>query len=236
MSTNFNPELHTIRLPGLKSVVKEAISFFEKTAAHTLLPPERFYGAGIYALYYLGDYELYKPIAERNQDKIEYPIYIGKAVPPGSRTGFDVPDDDTEDLLGRLGEHKKSLKQAVDLNPDDFRCRFMIMLENEADLIVPVESALIRTYKPLWNAKLLHGFGNHDPGGGRYNQRRSRWDILHEGRPWAFKMAKLAASREDIIADVRDFLKKLTSGQPVSGEPASKKRISKKHLPQKSLF
>jgi Eco29kI restriction endonuclease len=228
MSTNFNPELHTFRLLGLKSVVKEALNFFEGTAVHKLPPPERFYGAGIYALYYIGEYELYKPIAERNKDEIICPIYVGKAVPPGSRTGFDVSEDETEDLLGRLGEHKKSLMQAGNLNPNDFRCRFMIMLGNEADLIVPVEMAVIRKFKPLWNAKLLHGFGNHDPGAGRYKQRRSRWDILHEGRSWAARMEKLAASREDIINDVRDFFDKLASGQPVSGKPAPKKRASKK--------
>lgn len=229
----FNPEKHTFRWPGLQSIVKAAIGFFDGTTVHNLSPPERFHGAGIYALYYLGDYELYKPIVEKNRDGLLHPIYVGKAVPPGSRTGFDVSEDDTEDLLGRLSEHRKSLTQAINLNPDDFRCRFMIMSGNEADLIVPVEYALIRKYKPLWNAKLLHGFGNHDPGSGRYKQRRSRWDILHEGRPWAYKMEKLAASREDITADVRDFFVKLASGQSVSGRPTTKKGASQKRTSSK---
>ncbi len=30
--------------------------------------------------------------------------------------------------------------------------------------------------------KIIDGFGNHDPGKGRYNQLRSRWDKLHPGR------------------------------------------------------
>ena len=33
----------------------------------------------------------------------------------------------------------------------------------------------------LWNS-LVDGFGNHDPGAGRYKGLRPRWDVLHPGR------------------------------------------------------
>lgn len=82
----------------------------------------------------------------------------------------------------------------------------MLFGDVEVELIAPVESALIRIYRPLWNAAILHGFGNHDPGKGRYNQRRSRWDILHKGRPWAFRMENLAANEEEIVNDVNAFI------------------------------
>jgi len=36
------------------------------------------------------------------------------------------------------------------------------------------------------------GFGNHDPGSGRYNQKRSVWDQVHPGRSWATRMSNLA--------------------------------------------
>jgi hypothetical protein len=62
-----------------------------------------------------------------------------------------------------------------------------MILENAASsLISTVEAALIRYYKPIWNTK-IDGFGNHDPGKGRYNQAKSEWDVLHPGRPWADK-------------------------------------------------
>ncbi|MBM4094762.1 MAG: Eco29kI family restriction endonuclease [Planctomycetes bacterium] len=36
----------------------------------------RFYGSGVYALYYRGDFDAYRPIANT-----ETPIYVGKADP-----------------------------------------------------------------------------------------------------------------------------------------------------------
>ena len=45
-----------------------------------------FIGAGIYAIYYIGDFPLYKPIADLNCDgRFNWPIYVGKAVPPGAK-------------------------------------------------------------------------------------------------------------------------------------------------------
>ena len=46
-----------------------------------------FGGAGIYAIYYHGDFPLYHKIAEANQNRDAQPIYAGKAVPEGSRRG-----------------------------------------------------------------------------------------------------------------------------------------------------
>lgn len=207
MSTNFSPELHTFRSLKFKSVVEDAINFFETTPLHPLPPLGRFVGAGVYALYYLGrGFELYERIVARNKDEVRFPIYVGKAVPPGSRTGFEVRRRESADLFRRLREHTGSLQQAENLDVDGFRCRFMIFGDVETDLIVPVESALIRRYRPLWNANLMSGFGIHTPGKGRFEQARSRWDILHPGRSFASRMENLAADREDIISDVRRFL------------------------------
>jgi hypothetical protein len=47
-----------------------------------LTPGDRFLGAGIYAIYYVGDFPSYAPVAERNHDgRFEAPIYVGKAIP-----------------------------------------------------------------------------------------------------------------------------------------------------------
>jgi hypothetical protein len=54
-----------------------------ESAAHPLGGLEPFNGAGIYAIYYTGDFEPYKTLAAKNKGgKFEAPIYVGKAVPP----------------------------------------------------------------------------------------------------------------------------------------------------------
>ena len=57
-------------------------------AIYPLPPPEPFVGAGIYAIYYIGNFPSYGRIAEPNREgRSEAPIYIGKAVPPGAQKG-----------------------------------------------------------------------------------------------------------------------------------------------------
>ena len=87
----------------------------------------------------------------------------------------------------------------------DFRCQFMVLTGIEGDLVVPVEAELIRRYRPLWNS-VVDGFGNHDPGRGRYNQAISEWDVLHPGRPWAERLTGESPRLEDIVAKVQRIL------------------------------
>jgi len=114
------------------------------------------------------------------------PIYVGKAVPPGWRKARSVSGG--TGIYSRLREHARSISQAENLKLEDFRCRFMVMQGNETGLISSVESALTQLYRPLWNT-VVDGFGNHDPGSGRYNQAKSEWDVLHPGRYWAERLA-----------------------------------------------
>ena len=150
------------------------------------LPPNPFIGAGIYAIYYVGGFETYSDIAQLNREgQYKWPIYVGKAVPAGARKGgFGLGADPGQVLFKRLAEHAKSIEQAKNLDLKDFSCRFLVV----EDIWIPLaESLLIETYHPLWN-RLIDGFGNHDPGKGRYNQQRSRWDEMHPGRPWAARL------------------------------------------------
>ena len=52
----------------------------------------------------------------------------------------------------------------------------------------------------------MDGFGNHDPGSGRYAQQKSPWDELHPGREWANRLRPCANTREVLIERVKDFL------------------------------
>lgn len=198
----FDREDHTYHSPTFQSVVQEVIEFLEQTEAYALPLPERFNGPGIYVLYYNGDFGPYEPIAEVNQDELSEPIYTGKAVPKGRRQGRARSSDSAE-LYKRISEHRRSIDKAENLTPENFSCRFVILEEEMSDVIVTVESALIRKYRPLWNA-VIDGFGNHDPGKGRYDQQPSEWDTLHPGRSWVEKLQGELRDRDDIVAKIED--------------------------------
>lgn len=167
------------------------------------LPPEPFIGAGVYAIYYKGDFEPYRKLVELNQDGWDVPIYVGKAVPAGARKGgFGVNVDHGQALANRLSEHFTSVSKASNLDENDFVCRFLVV----DDIWIPLaESMMIERFKPLWN-RCIDGFGNHDPGSGRYQQQRSPWDCIHPGREWAEKLKPNAISREDWLLRVENYL------------------------------
>src|SRR6266536_4348256 len=141
---------------------------------------ERFEGAGIYALYYVGPFPSYKLLAAANsREPCSSPIYVGKAVPSGSRKGgFGLGENPGRVLFIRLCEHLDSIKSAKNLDEKDFHCRYLVT----DDIWIPLgEALLIDQFSPAWN-RVLDGFGNHTPGIGRFQQQRSRWDTLHPGR------------------------------------------------------
>jgi hypothetical protein len=164
-----------------------------------------FRGAGIYAIYYRGAFPSYAPIAEANIDAKypRWPIYIGKAIPPGGRKGaFNTEATDTTALAGRLREHAESIQMANNLDVADFSCRFLVV----QDLWIPLaEQLLIAHFAPIWN-RLIDGFGNHDPGAGRYNGLRPRWDVMHAGRVWAEKCRVRPETAADIQREVLQYL------------------------------
>jgi hypothetical protein len=69
-------------------------------------------------------------------------------------------------------------------------------------LFVPMaEQLMIQTYRPIWNG-LIDGFGNNAPGGGREEQVRSRWDTLHPGRYWAYRLPEPSYTADDLQLQV----------------------------------
>ncbi len=168
------------------------------------LPPQPFIGAGIYAIYYNGDFPPYKKISvKHNNGKELIPIYVGKAVPPGARKGgFGLGENPGDVLYKRLKEHAQSIEQANNIKLNDFLCRYLVV----DDIWIPLgESLLIEKYKPLWN-KVIDGFGNHDPGSGRHGQQKSIWDVLHPGRQWAENLQPLGKNKDDIIKIIKDSI------------------------------
>jgi hypothetical protein len=179
-----------------------------KKSIGPLPPAETFDGAGIYVIYYAGTYRPYRAMAVKNKgENPTSPIYIGKAVPPGSRKGgFALGSAPGAALHKRLREHAQSIDEADNLRLSDFQCRFLI----SEDIWIPLgESLLIEQFKPVWNV-LIEGFGIHTPGK-RRPQRKSKWDTLHPGRKLANGLPANAIAVEQLTQMVEDFF----AGKPV---------------------
>ncbi len=184
-----------------KSVV-EALLVIPSTSIEIVAP---FEGAGIYAIYYHGSFEPYQSIVRRGESEVETPIYVGKAVPSGARKGANLTTSSSGKwLFNRIVEHRESIKAAENLNADDFSVRYLVV----DDIWIPLgEALLISTFNPVWN-HLVDGFGNHDPGAGRYNGLRPLWDVLHPGRVWAERCKQRSETREEIGRQIIDFFAK----------------------------
>lgn len=203
----FDLQKHTFNSATFRGVVADAISFFSATPAHQLPPVQPFTGGGVYGLYYTGPFQPYGKLSAINKNGQAIPIYVGKAVPKGWRTSRNHTAADLDHpLFRRLKEHARSIEHAAStLNPADFQFRFMVLNGDMGDLVVPVEAELIRVLKPLWNVA-VDGFGNHDPGSGRYQQSCSEWDVLHPGRPWASRLTGSQPTQSKIIAKIHQAL------------------------------
>lgn len=147
---------------------------------------------GVYALYYHGSNPIYSCVSKANENNCCLPIYIGKALTGGRRKGASLG---TQSLYSRLGEHKKSIQKGDGLDVNEFMFKVIAM---ELDLVSWGEGVLIRHFQPVWN-QVIDGFGNHDPGKGRNQQRRSVWDTLHPGREWAGKLPNFDPIDEAVL-------------------------------------
>lgn len=193
MAEPYNP-LHKINLG--KSVVDALLEEQPIRMADLV----SFNGAGIYAIYYHGHFSAYAPISINPSDPNSIPIYAGKAVPSGARRGASLSASlTTRALWNRLTDHRDNIteieKSGGNLRIEDFSVRYLVV----DDIWIPLgESLLISTYNPLWN-RVVDGFGNHDPGAGRYGGLRPLWDVLHPGRYWAPKCRERTETVGDII-------------------------------------
>ncbi len=207
MEQIFELENHIFRSPAFQKLIQESITFFEQTPVQPLPPTGQFNGNGVYGLYLSGNHSIYQAIADLNREQFILPIYVGKAVPPGWRQGR-VSQNNSTALSARLREHSRSIEQSENLILSDFRCRFMLLNDQESNLISTVEAALIRLYQPLWNS-VIDGFGNHDPGKGRYEQAMSEWDVIHPGRKWAKRLRGQSSKIDDIFIKIEMYCARL---------------------------
>lgn len=158
-----------------------------------LPPPQRFTGCGVYTIHYQGEVPSYSGMSD-----VE-PIYVGKADPPGKRQGRgSVNPEGVNSLYSRIRNHATSIHNAANLELRDFFCRWLIL---DPVWIGLTEQVLISEYQPIWNI-VVDGFGVNAPGRGRANQRRSQWDTLHPGRPWAAELPPNDNTAESILNSI----------------------------------
>ncbi len=209
-SEPFDRQKHVYKNDDFLELVKDAVRFFNGTPVHPLPPLESFCGTGVYAIYYTGSSKPYAKYGELNRLSYNFPIYIGKAVPKGWRQHrtADVEGNQSSELWNRINQHGRSIDSAKNLKREEFWCRFMICEHAASEMIGTVEAALIKWSRPLWNSQ-LDGFGNHDPGKGRYEQAKSDWDVIHPGRYWADKCKGVTTPKASIIAGIEAHLSSL---------------------------
>ncbi|AMW27032.1 Eco29kI family restriction endonuclease [Arthrospira platensis] len=202
---------HLYIYPDFDEIIKDTIRFFNGTPVHPISIQYRFPGTGVYAIYCIRKTEIYSRFYLINRTAFRAPIYVGKEVPKGWRKAmqsFSVNSQGYE-LNNRIREHSRSINLGEGLEPSDFFCRFMILEGKESDFIGTVEAALIRIYQQIWNT-LIDGFGNHDPGKGRYKQAKSDWDVCHPGRSWADKCQGIHADKKQLLQSIEIFMSGLS--------------------------
>jgi Eco29kI restriction endonuclease len=172
----------------------------------------RFYGSGVYAIYYNGEFPAYVPISGTDT-----PIYVGKADPAilDART----PVEQGEKLYGRLnGDHARSIRQAEDhgraasvepyIRLADFECRYLVV---RSAWQRTAEDYLIGMFKPIWNDEvgICFGFGKHGDAPATRANTRSPWDTVHPGRSWATREGNLPnpLTAEQIIERILDHFR-----------------------------
>jgi hypothetical protein len=192
--------------PGNPSLVGRFVALALLAQPRRLLSSiSNFYGAGVYSLYYMGNFEPYKPLSGN-----EHPIYVGKVDPLDAMA--KTPTEQGKKLTDRLNEHRKNIEKAQNdvsatLILADFECRFLVV---QSGLQTAAENYLINLYKPIWNSEtgICYGLGKHgDDATTRANQR-SPWDTMHPGRAWAAKSIKDAKSVKVIRHEIKEHFDK----------------------------
>jgi hypothetical protein len=146
----------------------------------------RFYGSGVYAIYYKGNFGAYKPVSGTAT-----PIYVGKADPPKSAKS---PKEQGDKLWSRIREHLGSIREVEtycnanaikgNLKVANFTFRYLVTVSGWQPA---AEAYLISLFSPIWNkeTKVVQGIGKHGDASDTRANERSRWDTLHPGRDWA---------------------------------------------------
>ncbi len=216
--TSLSRELDPVRQPPLvfdpsdPRVIGELIGrTMLEQSRHSMTEIGRFYGSGVYAIYYNGNFPAYASIRGTKR-----PIYIGKADP--ANPDAVTVEEQEERLSRRLRDHVKSILAvenyarengiAGQLQLRDFDCRYLVV---KSAWQKTAEEYLINQFKPVWNneMKVCYGFGKHGDSSDTRSNTRSPWDTLHPGRKWALGEGNTdhPKNMNELSEDIMLFLK-----------------------------
>lgn len=165
------------------------------------------WGSGIYALYYAGSLEFYRPISGTDT-----PIYVGSAA-PSLHNAID-PEFQGDSLFGRIAEHRGSIQEVAshargNLKISEFYYRFIVV---KSGWELAAEQYLIRYFRPVWNkeTRICTGIGKHGDASKTRGNSRSLWDTVHPGRPWTLTRSTKASKKtaSQIQQDIEEHFKK----------------------------
>jgi hypothetical protein len=167
---------------------------------HPLSQIPRFYGSGVYAIYYKGAFPAYQTISGT-----ETPIYVGQAAPGVSNAR--TPLEQGARLCGRLSDHRKNIgKASSTLELSDFEFRSLVV---QSGWETAAEDYLIHLFRPIWNneTSILYGLGKHGDSATTRANKRSPWDTLHPGRAWAVATTEDAKPVQQIDAELANHFR-----------------------------
>jgi len=168
---------------------------------HPLAEIPRTYGSGVYAIYYTGDFESYRPLSAA-----ETPIYVGQAAPLVSNAR--TPREQGARLCSRLSDHRKNIAKAIStLRLEDFEFRSLVV---QSGWETAAEDYLIHLFHPIWNSEtgILYGLGKHGDAAATRANKRSPWDTLHPGRAWAAESLEDAKTPVGIYRELSNHFAK----------------------------
>lgn len=184
---------------------------------------EKFYGSGVYAIYYRGAFPAYAALSGT-----ETPIYVGQAAPGVSNAR--TPIEQGTRLADRLSTHRGNILKAVaTITIEDFEFRALVV---QSGWETAAEDYLIHLFRPIWNSEtnILYGLGKHGDAAETRGNKRSPWDTLHPGRKWAgaeklvdakspakiaseldehFKTSRIFASIDEVLKEFIDELRQI---------------------------
>ncbi len=138
----------------LRTLAESMVKVVLEQKVYPLGEVPSFEGAGVYVIYYTGNYEPYKSIAQKNRGrKWDQPIYVGEAARKGGRKGGVLAVGPAgKVLLSRLKNHVDSIRGVKNLRVEDFFCRYLVL----KDFFIPLcESLLAGEHTPLLSLTAL---------------------------------------------------------------------------------
>ena len=144
----FKREDHVYHNEAFAELCKDAVRAFNGTPVCEL-PPPRFVGSGVYAIYCTAKKGIYERYGNKvNRMGYNVPIYVGKAVPKGWHGDGCFETLTCQEQLS-FWHHK--IKSAIGFSTEDFVCRIFAIDEFCEKEINCVHGMMMESYHPVWN-------------------------------------------------------------------------------------